>query len=330
MTSAANAWQLTRDLDDFLGRAGDFLRAGPVRHTVPLTVTDALRRRGMGGYGEEPPLFGVLERGGAVRGTFFRTPPYRLNLTAVDERDADALAALLADVDTALPGAMAEPDTAGAFAEAWRRRTGATAVQVRSERLYRLVDLTTPGPVPAGRARVARGADRDLLARWYRDFADAIGGTAHRDGAAWADDRISHGGVSFWQAPDGTPVAMAGATPPVAGQVRVAPVYTPAALRGRGYAGAVTAEVSRAARAAGAQEVLLFADLANPTSNGLYQRIGYRPVADFAAYDFTGGRDGTTARTAHTAGGGAAHGTRPRRVTATAGPSSSPGPCGGT
>ncbi|GGX36570.1 hypothetical protein GCM10010341_67710 [Streptomyces noursei] len=39
--------------------------------------------------------------------------------------------------------------------------------------------------------------------------------------------------------------------------------------------------------AAGAAEVLLFADLANPTSNGLYQRIGYRPVTDFAVYDFS-------------------------------------------
>ncbi|MFJ8793100.1 GNAT family N-acetyltransferase [Streptomyces sp. NPDC102462] len=60
-------------------------------------------------------------------------------------------------------------------------------------------------------------------------------------------------------------------------------------LRGRGYAGAVTATVSRAARQAGAQEVLLFTDLANPTSNGLYQRIGYRPVADFAVYGFAAG-----------------------------------------
>jgi predicted GNAT family acetyltransferase len=66
----------------------------------------------------------------------------------------------------------------------------------------------------------------------------------------------------------------------------VAPVYTPADLRGRGYAGAVTAEVSSMARAVGAEEVLLFTDLANPTSNALYQRIGYRPVEDFAGYDF--------------------------------------------
>lgn len=37
-------------------------------------------------------------------------------------------------------------------------------------------------------------------------------------------------------------------------------------LRGRGYAGAVTAEVSGAALAEGARDVVLFADLSHPTS----------------------------------------------------------------
>lgn len=120
---------------------------------------------------------------------------------------------------------------------------------------------------------------------WYREFAAAIGAVPS-DAGSWADTRIAHGRITLWEIPDGTPVSMAGVTPMVAGQIRVAPVYTPAHLRGLGYAGAVTAEVSRAAVAAGAAEVLLFADLANPTSNGLYQRIGYRPVTDFAVYDF--------------------------------------------
>ncbi|WP_338061095.1 GNAT family N-acetyltransferase [Streptomyces kanamyceticus] len=79
---------------------------------------------------------------------------------------------------------------------------------------------------------------------------------------------------------------MAGVTRRTAGQVRVAPVYTPAALRGRGYGGAATVAVSRAALDAGASDVLLFTDLDNPTSNSLYQRIGYRPVRDYTQYDF--------------------------------------------
>lgn len=122
---------------------------------------------------------------------------------------------------------------------------------------------------------------------WHREFITAIGGTPAADSSSWADTRIAQERVTLWETPDGTPASMAGVTPMVAGQVRVAPVYTPAHLRGRGYAGAATVEVSRAALAAGAAEVLLFADLANPTSNGLYQRIGYRPVTDFAVYDFS-------------------------------------------
>jgi predicted GNAT family acetyltransferase len=66
----------------------------------------------------------------------------------------------------------------------------------------------------------------------------------------------------------------------VAGQVRVGPVYTPPRRRGQRFGGAVTAAVSQAARTAGVAEVLLYTDLANPTSNALYQRLGYRPVSD--------------------------------------------------
>ncbi|WP_339129978.1 GNAT family N-acetyltransferase [Streptomyces sp. f51] len=287
MTSVTYEWQLIHDLDAFLGRAGDFLRSRPDRHTVALTVTDGLRRRGMSQYGGSAPVFGTLERDGAVRGAFFRTPPYRLNLTSLDERDARSLAALLADAGIEVPGVSADKDTAEVFAEVWGLRTGARAKRLRSERLYRLAGLTVPGTAPPGRPRVADEGDRDLLARWYTEFAESIGEGGYSEPGAWADGRISYGGITLWETPDGTPVAMAGVTPPVAGQLRVGPVYTPAPLRGRGYAAAVTAEVSRAALATGVQEVLLFTDLANPTSNGLYRRIGYRPVADFATYDFT-------------------------------------------
>jgi predicted GNAT family acetyltransferase len=70
--------------------------------------------------------------------------------------------------------------------------------------------------------------------------------------------------------------------------VRVAPVYTPPEHRGRGYAAAATAVVSRAALDAGAREVLLYTDLANPTSNRLYARLGYRPVEDRVVLTFSG------------------------------------------
>ncbi|MFF4492221.1 GNAT family N-acetyltransferase [Streptomyces sp. NPDC001544] len=280
-------WHLTEDLDGFLTRAGDFLRSRPALHTVALTVTDALRRRGLHVYGEEAPWFGWLtDPDGAVRAVLFRTPPHPLHITPVTEEEADALAARLLGHD--LTGVSAERETAEAFTAAWQRRTGKRGELLQRQRLYRLGDLTVPEPVPDGRARVAGPSDRELLIRWYGEFAEAVGQGGRQDAGAWADARIAHGGITLWESPDGKSVAMAGVTPEVAGQIRVAPVYTPAHLRGRGYAGAVTADVSRAALGVGA-EVLLFTDLANPTSNGLYRRIGYRPVADFAVYGYESG-----------------------------------------
>jgi predicted GNAT family acetyltransferase len=67
---------------------------------------------------------------------------------------------------------------------------------------------------------------------------------------------------------------------------RVGPVYTPPALRRRGYAGAATAAASQAALDAGARVVVLYTDLANPTSNALYQRLGHRPVEDRVVMSF--------------------------------------------
>ncbi|WP_055569212.1 GNAT family N-acetyltransferase [Streptomyces atriruber] len=283
-----SVWQLTTDLDGFLDRAGEFLHSEPALHTVVLGVAETLRVRGLRTYGDGAPLFGTYaDADGAVRGAFVRTPPRRVALGPVAPEAAAALARQLAEAGPDLPGVASEQATAEAFARAWEEHTGAAVTLGRRQRLYRLGTLTPPGPAPAGRARVATAADRGLLARWHEEFGEAVGERSVIEPGEWADSRIAYGGATLWEDPEGTPVALAGATRRVAGQVRVTPVYTPAAFRGRGYGGAATVAVTRAAVDAGASEVLLFTDLANPTSNGLYQRIGYRPAGDHAQWDFT-------------------------------------------
>jgi predicted GNAT family acetyltransferase len=137
---------------------------------------------------------------------------------------------------------------------------------------------------PRGAARVAAAADRDLLESWLaafrRESAD-LGGP----GQGMAEDRISYGGLTLWEA-GGAAVSLAGFSRPAEGVVRLGPVYTPPDHRGRGYGGAVTAAVSQAALDAGAAHVVLFTDLANPTSNTLYRRLGYWPVEDRVVLKF--------------------------------------------
>jgi predicted GNAT family acetyltransferase len=122
------------------------------------------------------------------------------------------------------------------------------------------------------------GADRELLEAWFDAFSRELGDTAPPIPGAVAD-RISHGGLTLWER-DGVPVSLAGLNRPAGGTVRVGPVYTPAQHRRHGYAAAVTAAVTAAALDAGARAVVLFTDLANPTSNSVYQRIGYQPAGD--------------------------------------------------
>ncbi len=68
--------------------------------------------------------------------------------------------------------------------------------------------------------------------------------------------------------------------------MRVGPVYTPPELRGRGYASAITAAATQRILASGRRFCFLYTDLANPTSNSIYQQIGYRPVTDITIWRF--------------------------------------------
>ncbi|MDH6550307.1 GNAT family N-acetyltransferase [Streptomyces sp. SAI-041] len=280
-------WHLTEDVDDFLARAGEFLRSRPVAHIMPLTWTARLRARGAAVYGAEHAVFGVLERAGEVHAVFYRLSPGRgLSSTPLTPEQADGLAARLLALGHSVPSFSADDGTAAAFADSWRRHTGAKpAVRVRL-RLNRLGTLAPPEPLPAGRGRPVGERDHGQLMAMCRGFAADVGEAVGIDADSWARTRFADKHYTFWETPDGTPVSMAGANPMVAGLVQVDPVYTPAPLRGQGYAGAVTAEVSRAALVAGAEHVVLFTDAANPTSNALYRRLGYVPVVDWIAYDF--------------------------------------------
>ena len=282
-------WHLTEDVDDFLARAGDFLRSRPALHTMSLTVIEKLRTHGVDANGAQAqaPVFGRLERAGEVHATFYRLPSRGLSPTSLTREHADTLAARLAALGHRLPWVSADDSTAAAFAEAWQRHTGATPTLRDRLRLYRLGTLTPPQPLPAGRGRLVGEQDRAHLMRWCGEFVAEVGEVVSINAGSWAGTRFADKRYTFWETLDGTAVSMAGATSMVAGQIRVDPVYTPSHLRGRGYAGAVTVDVSRAALAAGATEVVLFTNPANLTSNALYQRIGYVPVTDFAVYDFS-------------------------------------------
>jgi ribosomal protein S18 acetylase RimI-like enzyme len=277
-------WRLTRDLDAFEAATGDFVRARSTHNTILLSVPAQLHSGGMDRFGDEPPRFGWYEDAdGAVQGVIMQTPPHPVLLSEMTDAAAAALVGAFAEAGWPLDGVNGPVRSAEAVGAAWQDATGREYGVHRRLRLYVLPELVRPSPLPPGRARVAEEADRELLVRWYREFCDEIDerwGNPERT----VDDRLKKRGIQVWEV-DGTPVSAAGITEPMAGGLRVTMVYTPKEYRGRGYAGAVTSVVSQVGLDKGAQ-VSLFTDLANPTSNALYQRLGYRAVEDRAVLSF--------------------------------------------
>ena len=280
------AWQLTEDLETFLTAAGGFLRARPAANTIMLTAAELLRAKGAAAYGDVTLLFGWrADHGGAVTAAFLHTPPYPVVLTDMADAAAAELAADLAGRGHQPPGVNATPGPGAAFAAAWRERTGQPTRTGMRMRLYELGTLLPPDPPPPGTARTAGAADRDLLLAWLDAFQDEAQPGGPHESERVVNDRIGWGGLVFWEH-EGRPVSLAGRNRAAAGQARLGPVYTPPGLRGRGFGGAATAAVTQAALDGGADGVVLFTDLANPTSNTLYQRLGYRPLSDWTVIRF--------------------------------------------
>ena len=133
-----------------------------------------------------------------------------------------------------------------------------------------------------GAMRRATPADRELLVAWYQDFfVDAHGRERPRDqDEREIDARLAtpSSGLYLWI--DTEPVSLAGYSGPTSNGIRVGPVYTPQEHRRRGYASALTAALSQLLLDGGRRYCFLFTDLANLTSNHIYQAIGYRPVCE--------------------------------------------------
>ena len=260
------AWRLSDDARRFTEVAGEFLRADPAQNTVPLGILATLRERGPDAFG--PARFGWW--GEPVEGTFVQTGHWPAELSAMPEEAARELARVLEEP----PGVQGQHS----LVEAFTAECGRPVLEETRMRLYRLESLQPAELRPRGTARKATEADLDLVHAWglafHRDTPGSRAGSRELDA-----DRIGYGGYALWEV-DGTPVAMAGRTRVVEGMARVGPVYTPVEHRRHGYGSAATTAISQDALDAEARTVVLFTDLDNPTSNGIYQNIGYRPVSD--------------------------------------------------
>lgn len=217
-----------------------------------------------------------------------RTPPHNLVLSHIT--DAGALDPLARDVLSrfgVVPGAAGPQPWSQAFAERWGSLTGHSSRRGMAMRIHQADAVVMPPGVP-GELRRAEHADRGLLIDWVRAFDREALGTDDAEGAARrVDSHLTEPGRALYLWHDDRPVAMAGSAGPTPNGIRVVAVYTPPDLRGRGYASACVGTLTQRLLNEGRAFCFLFTDLANPTSNRVYARLGYQPVCDVDEYQFT-------------------------------------------
>ena len=215
-----------------------------------------------------------------------RTPPFNLVISRAPEAALEALVEWLVARGAEVPGVNAEESTAQAFAALWSRARGcATRVHARM-RVYAITDVVPPPRPPPGFFRAARPEDEALLVPWGGAFARDAGMMPHEVGVfeRQVKAQTAAGALFLWD--DGGPASMAACTGATPHGVRINMVYTPEERRRRGYASACVAALSRRLLDGGRTFCSLNADLANPTSNAIYQAIGYREVCDFWSIQF--------------------------------------------
>ena len=263
----------------FAAEVGSYLLRAAARHNLMLGILDLLQRR--------PEVYAsfhlwAVADGRALAGVALQTPPHNLVVAEPARPGAiDALADAIGAAGIQLPGVIGAVPEAEVFGAAWTARVGGVADVGTRQGIYALAAVRDSGEA-AGSPRLATPDDLELLTGWHEDFvAEAI---PNFIGDSAARRRRTQGAIAdegYWLWEDaGRPVSMTGVSPAPPGGARIGPVYTPPAERRHGYATALVAHVSADELAQGRTACYLFTDLANPTSNAIYMRIGYDWVCE--------------------------------------------------
>ena len=271
------------DPNQFYERVKDYLLKQEALHNVLLALCNALINNPE--RFDQKPYLATVEVDGDIVAVVMRIPPQNLLLSKIQNFVAiEAIAQDLHLTQESLPGINAPTIEAEAFAEAWHSLTGQSYQLKMALRAFQLEQVQAI-PQATGRLRIATENERELLIRWFEAFALEALGSVEPGVERRVERHLQRGSAYIWE--DETPVSMVCHVGVTSNGARVSLVYTPPEHRRKGYASACVAALSETLLKAGHRYCFLFTDLANPTSNHIYQAIGYKCVGDLSDYSFT-------------------------------------------
>ena len=271
----------------FIMRTGGVLRSDEARYGLIYGIARLVAANARH-YGEEEPLFFVVNDSDGISAMAWRTPPYVVGLAWHAGDPKQAASALIEAVRSRwaeIPGVTGHREVTDPFADRWCRDFGTSVLSSMAQCIYRLESVSGVPSVP-GRMRAATPADKDLVSAWRRDFIGEAEPTGRDVPERDVTPFIEKGAVHLWECA-GCPVCMVMNGRPTEHGMSITSVYTPPESRRHGYATACVASVCRDILKSGHDFVTLYTDLSNPTSNSVYMKIGFRPVCDSVEYGFS-------------------------------------------
>ena len=270
------------DPTSFLARAGPWLLSAEVENNVIYSIAASIADRLL--VPKQAPYFAAAVEADQVVACALRTPPHKLLISSGPDTAMHALTQDVFSLAPDLPAMDGPEPAAGVFAAAWSKMAGCTARIGTRRRLYATRAVERDLPHVVGVLRNAELHERPLAVEWANAFALEAMPNEHFDQEEAIDRAFRLNALYFWD--DAGAVSMVAARGTTSNSARVGHVYTPKNARRRGYATAAVAALTGRLLAQGIGWCCLYTNLANPTSNSIYQQIGYRPVRDFNDYLF--------------------------------------------
>ncbi|MFX1281261.1 MAG: GNAT family N-acetyltransferase [Promethearchaeota archaeon] len=276
------------NIDEFYEIVLPFLLKNEVENSLQISILNALKIN-IERYGNIHPILSTVSVDDEIKLVSFRTPPYNQVLSYTAElKTVDILIDALGKKESEIPGVVAFKEGAKRFVKLWSEINNVKAKISLNERLYKL-EIVNPDTLGKHKFITATTAYENIIRQWGREFIlEALPDRTPEmieQSLGHIKEDIDEGRIVLLFDNE-VPVSMARKAGKSINGNSINMVYTPPQLRKKGYATECVARLSKLLLEEGNSYCFLFTDLSNPTSNSIYQKIGYRPIMDVDEYHF--------------------------------------------
>jgi len=273
---------------ELISLSGTYLERNESENNRPLGYAYRLAED-LHAYDSEPPLLlSILEHGKAV-GVTIMTRPYRIIVSRIGTNVKAAVVPLvhhLREIDVQISEIIGPAAEAQAFSDCWVE--GMLDVSARISMRMRIFEARSVAnlPLSLGKLRLARPEEHPLMARWITDYSETVGKPISFEIAkSWTEALIQNQQLHIWDIK--CPVSIAAVDRPTRNGIAIHSVYTPPEHRNKGYATSSVLLLTQKMLTDRYSFCCLYTDLSNPTSNSIYTKIGYVPIGDALAFNFS-------------------------------------------